>query len=120
MHHHTFFVFSTFEFFDRTTSASSLRDAQASAKPGKEAISDHHRKPEGVYSSAVREILPGVNHATERHANNRVEVSHQSYSPKTALYVPLQISRSAITVSLLSGVIKTDFVREDYCTGDDI
>ena len=30
------------------------------------------------YPSAVREVLRGVNHATERYANNRVEVSHQA------------------------------------------
>jgi len=30
------------------------------------------------YSSAVREILPGVNHVTERYAKNRIEVSHEA------------------------------------------
>ena len=63
----------------------SRRDQRAAERFFRRLLRSQGKKPFRIitdklrsYSSAVREILPGVNHATERHANNRVEVSHQA------------------------------------------
>ena len=51
------------------------------------------------YSAAMRTILSGVNHNTERYANNRAEVSHQPTRQRER-QMPLQICWPGATVSL--------------------
>src|ERR1700692_4847242 len=51
------------------------------------------------YSAAMRTILSGVNHNTERYANNRAEVSHQPTRQRER-QMPLQICWPGATGSL--------------------
>ena len=52
------------------------------------------------YSAAMRTILSGVNHNTERYANNRAESLASTDPPKGTAHAPLQVCWPSATVSL--------------------